>query len=63
MTEGFSASSGTHHSVIGTLENQVKIAEIRAQDMSTEMNDLVVANNHLKTQLATTTFIWEPRHG
>ena len=28
------------------------IAEIRAQDMSTEMNELVVANNHLKTQLA-----------
>ena len=52
MTEGFSASSGAHHSVIGTLENQVKIAEIRAQDMSTEMNELVVANNQLKTQLA-----------
>ena len=32
MTEGFSASSGTHHSVSGTLENQVKIAEIRAQE-------------------------------
>ena len=28
MTEGFSASSGTHHLVIGTLEIQVKIAEI-----------------------------------
>ena len=52
MTEVFSASSGAHHSVIGTLENQVKIAEIRAQDMSTEMNELVVANNQLKTQLA-----------
>ena len=52
MTEVFSASSGAHHSVIGTLENQVKIAEIRAQDMSTEMNELVIANNQLKTQLA-----------
>ena len=62
MTEEFSASSGTHHSVIGTLENQVKIAEIRAQDMSTEMNELVVANNHLKTARSTTS-IWKPRHG
>ena len=48
MTEGFCR----HHTVMGTLEDQVKIAEIRAQDMSTEMNELVVANNHLKTQLA-----------
>ena len=51
MAEGLSASSGAHMST-GTLENQVKIAEIRAQDMSTEMNELVVANNQLKTQLA-----------
>ena len=52
MTEGPSAASGAHNSVTGTLENQVKIAEIRAQDMSTEMNELVIANNQLKTQLA-----------
>ena len=52
MTEGPSAASGAHISVTGALENQVKIAEIRAQDMRTEMNELVIANNQLKTQLA-----------
>ena len=52
MTEGFSASSGTHNLVIGALENQVQIAEIRAQDMNTEMNELIVANNQFKTRLA-----------
>ena len=63
MTEGLSAFSGAHNSVIGTLENQVKIAEIRAQDMSTEMNELVVANNQLKTQLAVPPSLWKSRHG
>ena len=53
MTEGLSASSGAHPLVIRTLENQVKIAEIRAQDMSTEMNELVVANNQLKEPSST----------
>ena len=51
MTEGISASSSTRNAVIGNLENKVMIAEIRAQDMSTEMSELFVANNHLKSQL------------
>ena len=51
IAEGFTASSSTHNAVIGNLENKVMIAEIRAQDMSTEMSELFVENNRLKSQL------------
>ena len=62
MNEGLSAVGGGSNQVLtGAVENQVKIAGIRAQDMNVEMNELVVANNELRNKIHRHPMIRTPR--